>query len=116
MAKKRLFLGINDEENGVNWRELAQQKIKFCFVDDFILDDTGDLEELADALSVNVKDLKNNPGIKITPKRVKIIKEFPITLKFIGIPYTEIEIAGMKLELLIAPNQDEYIEVEILDQ
>lgn len=102
-------------QNTIDWKQYARDHKQFSFVNPFTLDDTGDIDALADALEVKTDDLKNNPGIKITQKYVKIEKNHPITLIHFGCPYTTIELNGLRLELLLIPDEYEPIDVMLLD-
>ena len=113
MADKVYSFGA---QNTIDWKKYAAEHKRFSFVNPFILDDTGNIEALADALEVKVDDLKNNPGIKITAKYVKINKDHPITLINVGYYYTTIEINGLRLDLLIVPDEYEPIDVILLDE
>lgn len=112
MTNNILYFGQDEKE----WKEKAKNHERFCFTEDFLIDDEGNLTELADGLGVSIQDIKENPGFIVKPKSVKIKKGFPLTLISYNPrnAFTEVEMAGLRFELVLLPTIGDYIEVEMV--
>ena len=106
---------VKFDSSNKEWKE--QYGDRFCFVDDFIIDDEGDVFGLAKALDITEEELRENSAFKITPKRVVVRKGIPVNLITMKGEYNLplVSVNGIKFELLAFADDKWPTRVEILD-